>query len=184
MAVTPSTMAPLGTLAPPFRLPDTEGNLVGLDAVPGAKGYLVIFLCNHCPYVIHIRPQLAAVTSEYQRRGIAVFGINSNDAKNYPADSPAKMKEERRVQRYQFPYLFDESQTVAKAYQAACTPDFYLFDANQRLVYRGQFDDSRPNSKVPVTGADLKQAMDALLAGKKPDAQQRASIGCNIKWKP
>lgn len=176
-------MAPLGTLAPPFTLPDTEGNLVSLDNAAGAKGILVLFICNHCPYVIHIRSRLAALTSEYQRKGIAVFAINSNDAVKYPADSPAKMKEERRAQRYEFPYLYDATQEVARAYQAACTPDFYLFDASKRLVYRGQFDDSRPNSDKPVTGADLKQAMDEVLAGQKPSPDQRASVGCNIKWK-
>ncbi len=175
-------MAPLGMLAPEFSLPDTEGNLVSLSNAAGAKGYLVVFICNHCPYVVHIRKELATLTSEYQKKGIAVFGINSNDAARYPADSPAKMKEERRLQKYEFPYLFDESQDVARAYQAACTPDFYLFDAAKSLVYRGQFDDSRPSSGIPVTGKDLKQAMDEVLAGRKPTSNQRASVGCNIKW--
>ncbi len=183
MARTASTMPPLGMLAPDFRLPDTEGHVIGLQDAKGAKGFLVMFICNHCPFVIHIRPQLAAVTAEYQRKGIAVFGINSNDVENYPADSPAKMKEERRNAKYEFPYLYDETQSVARAYQAACTPDFYLFDAQLRLVYRGQFDDSRPGSGAPVTGSDLKRAMDDVLAGRKPDFDQKASLGCNIKWK-
>jgi peroxiredoxin len=183
VARTPSNMPPLGMEAPPFRLPDTEGRLVGLEDAKAAKGYLVMFLCNHCPFVIHIRPQLAALTGEYQRKGIAVFGINANDAEAYPLDSPAKMKEEKKNHRYEFPYLYDESQAVARAYRAACTPDFFLFDSDKRLVYRGQFDDSRPNSDTPVTGADLRGALDEVLAGRKPSVEQRPSLGCNIKWK-
>ena len=181
MAMTPSNMLPLGTKAPNFSLPDTEGKAVSLGH--GAKGYLVMFICNHCPFVDHIRDGLARVTSEYAAKGISVFAINSNDVKNYPDDSPVKMKVEKAKARYCFPYLFDESQKVAKAYQAACTPDFFLFDSEQFLVYRGQFDDSRPSNQTPVTGRDLAEAMDAVLAGTKPDSDQRPSIGCNIKWK-
>lgn len=183
MALTPSNMLPLGTIAPRFRLPDTDQRMVGLEDYPNARGYLVMFICNHCPYVKHIRKQLSSVTAEYVGKGIAVFAINSNDFANYPDDSPEKMRIEKKDQSYPFPYLLDESQEVAKAYDAACTPEFYLFDADRKLVYRGQFDESRPNNKIAVTGTDLKNAMNALLAGKKPDADQRPSIGCNIKWK-
>jgi peroxiredoxin len=183
MALTPSKMLALGTKAPALNLPDTDGKLVCFDNALGAKGFLVMFICNHCPFVKHIRQGLAAVTGEYLKKGIAVFGVNANDADNYPEDRPEKMKEEKNAQGYLFPYLFDETQEVAKAYEAACTPDFFLFDADRKLVYRGQFDDSRPGNGAPVTGADLKAAMDAVLRHEAPSSDQRPSIGCNIKWK-
>lgn len=183
MARTPSNMPPLGMIAPDFSLPDTDGKLVRLADTKGAKGYLIFFICNHCPYVVHIRAPLAKVTAEYAAQGIAVFGINSNDAQAYPDDSPQNMKLEKAAQGYRFPYLFDATQTVAEAYQAACTPDFYLFDEGKRLTYRGQFDDSRPGNGVPATGADLTRAVQALLDGHPPVPEQKPSLGCNIKWK-
>ncbi len=183
MALTPSKMVSLGTLAPSFALPDTEGKTVSLNDFENAPGLLVIFLCNHCPYVVHVRSGLAALAKDYLAKGIAIVGINANDAKKYPADSPAKMKEEKRLAGYLFPYLYDETQCVARAYEAACTPDFYLFDRNLKLVYRGQMDSSRPGSSTPVTGSDLRQAMDALLAGRPISPDQRPSVGCSIKWK-
>lgn len=184
MALTPSTMLPLGTLAPDFSLPDTNGRMVSLRDFADAPALLVIFLCNHCPYVKHVRQGLAAMVREYQAKGVAVVGINANDVATHPDDSPAKMREEVAQAGYTFPYLFDESQEVAKAYRAACTPDFFLFDQKRRLVYRGQMDDSRPNNGRPVTGADLRAAMDAVLAGRPVAADQKPSMGCNIKWKP
>ncbi len=183
MARTESTMLELGTQAPNFNLPDTNGNQISLTNFKDAKGMLVIFMCNHCPYVIHLRDALAELAKQYQANGLAVIGINSNDASNYPDDSPEKMAEEVATQGYTFPYLYDESQAVAKAYMAACTPDFFLFDAEQALVYRGQFDDSRPRNEEPVTGADLRSAIDALLNGELIPAEQKPSMGCNIKWK-
>lgn len=184
MVLTASTMLPLGTAAPDFSLPDTMGNIVKLSDFKGSPALLVIFMCNHCPYVKHVREGLAALAKEYQGRGVAVVGINSNDVENYPDDSPDKMAEEVMSAGYTFPYLFDETQEVAKAYRAACTPDFYVFDHNQHLVYRGQMDDSRPKSGDPVTGQDLRAALDAVLAGKDVPADQVPSAGCNIKWKP
>jgi peroxiredoxin len=183
MALTPSTMLPLGTAAPDFELPDTNGKLVSLADFKGAPALLVVFMCNHCPYVIHIRAGLAQLARDYASRGAVIVGINSNDAKNYPADSPAKMKEEVANAGYTFPYLYDESQAVAKKYRAACTPDFFLFDRGRRLVYRGQFDASRPGNGIPVTGKDVRAALDAVLAGKTTSEFQVPSIGCNIKWK-
>jgi peroxiredoxin len=185
MALTPSTMLPLGTKAPDFRLPDTNGKLVSLDDLSGAPALLVAFICNHCPYVIHIRSEFAKMAREYQSRGVAVVAISSNDATNYPADNPEKMKEEVRIAGYTFPYLYDEDQQVAKAYRAACTPDFFVFDKDRKLAYRGQFDDSRPRvaNSAPVTGKDLRAALDAVLAGQPVSADQKPSIGCNIKWK-
>jgi len=177
-------MLPLGTPAPAFRLPDTTGKPVALDDFKAAPALVVIFMCNHCPYVKHLRDGLAQFARDYLPRGVGIVGINANDVQNYPADSPAKMAEEAAAAGYLFPYLFDESQSVAKAYHAACTPDFYLFDRNQRLVYRGQFDDSRPGNGLPVTGRDLRQALDTVLAGKAVPPDQQPSIGCNIKWKP
>ena len=176
-------MLPLGTAAPDFRLPDTNGKTVALADFKNAPALLVIFMCNHCPYVVHIRKGLAQLARDYQSKGVAIVGINSNDAENYPADSPARMKEEIHVGGYIFPYLYDESQAVAQAYRAACTPDIYLFDKSQKLVYRGQFDDSRPGNGKPVTGRDLRAALDAVLASKPVPADQQPSIGCNIKWK-
>lgn len=182
MVRTLSTMLPLGTEAPDFSLADTNGNLVSLSDFQSAKGLLVIFMCNHCPYVKHIAEGLKTLTDEYIAKGIAVVAISSNDAANYPDDSPEKMKEEKLACGYSFPYLYDATQAVAKAYHAACTPDFFLFDAQHHLVYRGQMDDSRPKTDKPVTGADLRAALDALLAGKPPVDKQTPSLGCNIKW--
>jgi len=183
MAETPSTMLPLGTQAPPFRLPDPQGKWVSVDEFKDAPALLVVFICNHCPYVKHIRSQFAELAKEYQAKGVGVVAINSNDIENYPDDRPEKMAEEIKQVGYTFPYLYDESQEVAKAYRAACTPDFYLFDRDRRLVYRGQFDASRPGSGRPVTGADLRAALDAVLAGRPVPGNQRPSLGCNIKWK-
>jgi peroxiredoxin len=185
MARTPSTMLELGTPAPDFNLPEpATGKTVSLADFQGAPGLLVIFMCNHCPYVKHIRHALADFAREYQPKGLKIVGINANDADNYPDDSPAKMVEEVNDLNLTFPYLYDENQAVAKAYKAACTPDLYLFDAAQKLVYRGQFDASRPGNNIPVTGADLRTAVDALLTGKPVSADQKPSLGCNIKWKP
>jgi peroxiredoxin len=184
MALTPSTMLALGTKLPPFRLPDPQGRIVASDDFRDAPALLVAFLCNHCPYVKHIREGLARFARDYQGTGLAMVAINANDASSHPDDSPARMAEEIARAGYVFPYLYDESQEVAKAYRAACTPEFYLFDADRRLVYRGQFDESRPESGRPVTGADLRAAVDAVLAGRPIDPDQRPSVGCNIKWKP
>jgi peroxiredoxin len=184
MVAVNSTMLPLGTRAPEFRLADTSGKMVSLADFDKATALLVAFICNHCPYVKHIRGGLAQLARDYMSRGVAVVGISSNDVENYPQDSPRKMAEEAKAAGYIFSYLYDETQEVAKAYRAACTPDLYLFDGEQRLAYRGQFDDSRPGNNVPVTGKDMRAALDALLAGKSVPANQKASIGCNIKWKP
>jgi len=184
MAETPSTMVALGTPAPDFNLvAPTTGKRVGRDDFAQAPGLLVMFICNHCPFVKHIRKGLADFGRDYHKRGLAIVAINSNDVASYPADSPAKMIEEVEHAGYVFPYLYDETQEVAKAYRAACTPDFFLYDRDRKLVYRGQFDDSRPGNGLPVTGADLRQAADALLNGKPVPHEQRASIGCNIKWR-
>ena len=183
MALTPSTMLPLGTTLPSFRLPDYEGRVVTSDDFRTAPGLLVAFLCGHCPYVKHLRAGLAQLANDYQSRGVGIVGINSNDVANYPEDSPAKMAAEVRSAGYTFPYLFDDSQAVAKAYHAACTPDFFLFDRGRRLVYRGQFDESRPGNGAAVTGKDLRAAIDAVLAGKPTSTFQSPSMGCNIKWK-
>ena len=184
MAKTPSTMAPLGTKAPDFRLPDPSGDFVSRDDFAQAPALLVVFLCNHCPYVKHVRSGLAGFAREYRQRGLAIVGISANDVASYPDDSPQKMAEEVVSAGYCFPYLYDESQSVAKAYGAACTPDFFVFDGERRLVYRGQFDASRPGNDVPVTGLDLRAACDAVLARRPVASEQRPSIGCNIKWKP
>ena len=184
MALTPSTMLPLETPAPDFRLPDPEGRLVSLADFAGRPALLVMFLCNHCPYVLHLRAGIAQLTRDFHARGAGVVAINANDPERYPADRPAKMAVEVKTAGYEFPYLFDATQTVARSYRAACTPDFFLFDAARRLVYRGQFDASRPGNGVPVTGADLRAALDALLAGQAPLARQLPSMGCNIKWRP
>jgi peroxiredoxin len=183
MVSTPSTMLALGTEAPPFRLPNPDGNIVSLDDFAGCPGILVVFICNHCPYVKHIRHELARFARDYQARGLAIVAINSNDVVKHPEDNPEEMKLEAAAAGYSFPYLYDETQEVAKAYHAACTPDFFLFDGDVRLVYRGQFDDSRPKNAVPVTGADLRRAADAVLDGRPVPPDQKASIGCNIKWK-
>jgi peroxiredoxin len=177
-------MLPLGTAAPDFSLVNVDGRTVSLADFEDAPALLVMFICNHCPFVKHIADSLAQLTSDYIANGVAVVGINSNDAANYPADSPEQMVREADERGYQFPYLYDETQDVAKDYHAACTPDFFLFDRNRKLAYRGQFDDSRPDSGIPVTGKDLRAALDAVLAGKTPSENQRPSIGCNIKWRP
>ncbi len=183
MALTPSTMLPLGTVAPDFKLPDTTGKIISLADFKDKAALLVIFMCNHCPYVVHIRAGLSQLARDYAAKNASIVGISSNDAKNYPADSPAKMKEEVKSAGYIFPYLYDETQAVAKAYRAACTPDIFLFDKDRKLVYRGQFDASRPGNNTPVTGKDLRAALDDVLAGKAVSEYQTASIGCNIKWK-
>ena len=183
MALTPSTMLPLGTAAPDFNLPDTNGKLVSLAGFKDTVALVVIFMCNHCPYVAHIRSGLAQLARDYAPKHVGFAGINSNDVKNYPADSPARMKDEVKTAGYIFPYLYDETQAVAKAYRAACTPDIFLFDRSRRLVYRGQFDASRPGNSISVTGKDLRAALDAVLAGRTPSEFQAPSIGCNIKWK-
>ncbi len=184
MAETPSTMAPLGMKAPNFQLPDVvSGRSVSLDDFETAPALLVMFICNHCPYVKHVREHLAQLVREYQARGVAVVGISSNDVAQFAEDGPDGMKQEARIMGYTFPYLYDESQEVAKQYRAACTPDFFVFDKDGRLVYRGQMDDSRPSSGRPVTGKDLRAALDAALAGRPAPAEQSPSMGCNIKWK-
>lgn len=184
MAATPSTMLALGTQAPAFSLPDTvSGKTVTLDAFKGKPGLLVMFLCNHCPFVKHVQAELARIGREYGPKGLGIVAISSNDVANYPQDGPAEMKKEAAAAGYTFPYCYDETQEVAKAYQAACTPDFFLFDGARRLVYRGQLDDSRPKNGLPVTGKDLRAAIDAVLAGRVVSEKQMPSIGCNIKWK-
>jgi len=176
-------MLPIGTVAPGFRLNDTDGQTVSIDDFKDAPALLVIFLCNHCPYVKHVSHELARLCKEYQAKGVAVAGISSNDVAMHPDDSPVMMATEKAAVGYTFPYLYDESQAVARAYQAACTPDFFVFDKARKLVYRGQMDGSRPGNPVPVTGKDLMAALDAVLADKSPSYDQRPSMGCNIKWK-
>ncbi len=184
MALTPSSMLPLGTIAPDFILPDTiSGNMISLQQEKSGIGTVIMFICNHCPYVIHIQPLLSDIAKKYQAQGIKFIAINSNDIKKYPDDSPEKMKLNAETIGYSFPYLFDETQQIARAYQAACTPDFYLFDHALHCVYRGRFDDSTPGNSIPVTGKDLSAALDALLSNKKIDSDQKPSVGCNIKWK-
>ena len=183
MARTASTMLPLGTQAPAFSLLNVDGQMVSLEDFQGAPALVVAFICNHCPFVKHVAPAFAELAREYQAKGVGVVAISSNDVPNYPADSPEQMVREAEERGYTFPYLYDETQEVAKAYAAACTPDFYVFDKNQKLVYRGQLDSSRPESGTPVTGNDLRAALDAVLAGKPVPADQKPSIGCNIKWK-
>jgi len=183
MALTPSTMLDLNTTAPDFNLINTRDNeRVCLDDFKGAKGLFIAFICNHCPYVIHINAGLVKLADDYQKKGIKFVAISSNDVVNYSDDSPEKMKIHGQKENYSFPYLYDETQAVAKAYDAACTPDFYLFDDNKKLVYRGQMDSSRPGNDIPVTGEDLRQAFDSLLAGEAINSKQRPSQGCNIKW--
>ena len=185
MARTPSTMLPLGTPAPDFALPDVvTGKTVSLSDFKGAPALLVMFICNHCPYVKHVQAGMTQMAKDFQSRGVGVVAISSNDVENYPEDSPEKMKAEARRAGYTFPYLYDESQSAARAYRAACTPDFFLFDGPQKLVYRGQMDDARYGNNVPVTGRDLRAAVDAVLAGKPVASNQTPSLGCNIKWKP
>ncbi len=183
MALTASTMLPLGTQAPDFPLPDTGGKIVSLGDMEGAAALLVVFMCNHCPYVQHIRTYFTALVKEYQARGVSVVAINANDAAAYPADNPEAMARAAEEFGFSFPYLYDESQKVAQAYHAACTPDFFLFDSTRKLAYRGQMDDSRPGNNLPLTGRDLRAALDALLAGRPVSGDQKPSLGCNIKWK-
>ena len=183
MVMTASTMLPLGTLAPDFGLPDAQGNTVSLADFAQAPALLVVFMCNHCPFVKHILKQFVELVKEYQAKGVAVVGINSNDVTSFPEDRPEMMAKVARQQGFTFAYLYDEAQEVAKAYHAACTPDFFLLDREMKLVYRGQMDDSRPGNNVPVTGSDLRAALDAVLEGKKVAEPQKPSMGCNIKWK-
>ena len=182
MAAVESQMLELGTIAPAFSLPDPDGNYHSL--ADEADAWLVMFICNHCPFVVHVRDELARIGEEFGPRGVAIYAINSNDIDKYPADGPEEMKREARSRGYTFPYLLDEDQSVAKAYRAACTPDFFVFDGARRLVYRGQLDDSRPSNDKPVDGRDLRAALDAVLAGNTVTDRQVPSIGCNIKWKP
>ena len=186
MAATPSTMPELGMDAPDFSLPNPsrDNQLEHLSDFAGSPALLVMFICNHCPFVKHIAGELSKLGRDARVKGASVVAINSNDVQNYPDDSPTKMIEEAKVRGYTFPYLFDESQKVAKAYGAACTPDFFLFDRRRKLVYRGQLDDSRPSNGIPVTGRDLRAALDAVLAGRAVTVDQKPSIGCNVKWKP
>jgi len=184
MSETPSAMVELGTSAPSFNLPDTvSGNQVSLDDVKSDKATVVMFICNHCPYVIHVVNVLSKVAKEYKEKGVSFAAISSNDVENYPQDSPDKMKAFAAEHGFTFPYLYDETQDVAKAYKAECTPDIFVYDSSMKLVYRGQFDDSRPSKDTPVTGKDLKAALDNVLEGKPVDENQIPSVGCNIKWK-
>lgn len=184
MAFKESNMLPLGTEAPDFTLPDTvSGKTVRFSDIASGKATVVMFICNHCPYVIHVNPEIVRLAREYRDKGAGFVAISSNDVENYPADAPEKMKQVAETEGYPFPYLYDETQEVAKAYDAACTPDFYVFDENNKLAYRGRLDDSRPNSGTPLTGKDLRAALDAVLNGRSPDEKQYPSAGCNIKWK-
>ena len=183
MVKTASTMLPLGSEAPAFSLLNVDGRNVSLSDFAAAPALLVMFICNHCPFVKHLAADLARFADEYQPKGLAIVAINSNDASAYPQDSPEQMVHEVETRGYRFPYLYDEDQQVAKAYRAACTPDFYLFDQQRKLVYRGQFDASRPGSNIPITGEDMRKAVDAVLQGRDVPSPQRPSIGCNIKWK-
>jgi peroxiredoxin len=183
MATTASAMVELGTKAPDFSLPDARGGTVLLSDFDDAKALLVVFMCNHCPFVKHVLNGLLSLAREYQLKGVAVVGISSNDVGAYPEDGPELMAEFAEQMNFPFPYLYDATQEVARSYHAACTPDFFLFDEDRKLVYRGQMDDSRPGKKVPVTGADLRAALDAVLAGRPVPQEQRPSMGCNIKWK-
>lgn len=184
MVQTPSTMIELGVAAPGFALPGTDGRTHSLAEFDGKKALLVMFICNHCPFVKHVAPELSKIGREYQPRGAGIVAINSNNVATHPEDSPDKMIDAAKAWGFTFPYLFDETQAVARAYKAACTPDFFLYGADRKLVYRGQLDGSRPGNGVPVTGQDLRAALDAVLAGKPVPAGQKPSIGCNIKWKP
>ncbi len=184
MARTPSNMMPLGTPAPDFTLPDTvSGATRSLRELASGKATVVMFICNHCPYVKHINPELVRLANEYQAKGVAFIAISSNDVNDYPEDAPEKMKETAAAEGYPFPYLYDETQDVAKAYDAACTPDFYVFDGNLRCAYRGRLDASTPRNEEPLTGADMRAALDAILSGQPLSEEQLPSVGCNIKWK-
>lgn len=181
MAAVESQMLELGTVAPQFSLPDPDGEVHTLQA---GAACLVMFICNHCPFVKHVREELARLGRDYADRGVNIYAINSNNVETHPGDSPERMKAEAETWGYTFPYLYDEDQSVAKAFKAACTPDFYVFDADLRLAYRGQLDDSRPSNGIPVDGRDLRSALDAVLSGQAVSSEQKPSIGCNIKWKP
>ena len=184
MAATPSTMMPLGTIAPDFTLPDTvTGRTMSLQELKSDQATVIMFICNHCPFVKHVQHGLITLANDYQPRGVSFVAISSNDIEGYPDDAPDKMKEVAEQFSYPFPYLFDESQDVAKAYDAACTPDFYIFDKDLKCVYRGQLDDSRPGNLIPVTGRDIRVALDSMLRGEPVNPDQMPSIGCNIKWK-
>ncbi|WP_299112702.1 thioredoxin family protein [uncultured Winogradskyella sp.] len=184
MALTPSNMLPLGTKAPGFSLIDTKDDQIkSLDTLKGNTATLIVFICNHCPFVIHVNPELVKLANDYKTKGINCIAISSNDVINYPQDGPDKMKQHAKANHYPFPYLYDETQDVAKAYDAACTPDFFLFDSNLKLAYAGQLDDSRPGNGIPVTGKDLREAIDALVSNKTVNQIQKPSMGCNIKWK-
>ncbi len=184
MVETPSNMLALGTIAPDFSLPDTiSGKTLALNQLRSDKATVVMFICNHCPFVKHVNEGIVSLANDYQSKGVSFVAISSNDVENYPEDSPEKMKAYAARLGYPFPYLYDESQDVARSYKAACTPDFYLFNAQMELVYRGQMDSSRPSNAVPVTGEDLRAALDNVLAGKPVNPEQRPSLGCNIKWK-
>lgn len=184
MAATYSTMLPLGTEAPNFDLPVATGGSITLADFSSSKALLVMFICNHCPYVIHLQDQIKALTDEYQPRGVGVVAINSNDVEKFPEDGPEKMRVVSESLGYTFPYAFDREQVVAKAYQAACTPEFYVFDGDRKLVYRGQMDGSRPGNNIAVTGEDLRAALDAALTSGEQSTKQIPSMGCNIKWRP
>jgi peroxiredoxin len=184
MAVTPSNMLPLGTKAPNFKLLDTITNKwVTLKNIQGEKGTVIMFICNHCPFVKHVNEEMVRICNDYRVTGFGFVGISSNDVENYPEDSPELMWKTANEHNYSFPYLYDESQEVAKAYDAACTPDFYLFDADLKLVYRGQMDNSRPGNGIQVNGRDLREAIDNVLNNHPQRKDQKPSIGCNIKWK-
>ena len=183
MVETRSTMAPIGMEAPDFSLPDTQGSVVSLTDFTNAPAFLVMFICNHCPFVKHLQVELAGLVGKYQEMGLAAVAINSNDFSKYPDDSPKRMREEAQNAGYTFPYLVDEDQSVAREYRASCTPDFYLFDKEHKLYYRGQFDDSRPGNNVSITGGDIARAIESLLRGDEFSGKQKASVGCNIKWK-
>ncbi len=185
MALTPSTMLPLGTKAPDFQLPDVvSGKTISLNTFAGKQALLVMFICRHCPFVKHVQVQLAQIATDYRDSSVGIVAISANDAANYPNDAPAKLKEMAQDLGFTFPFCYDENQETAKAYTAACTPDFFVFDAERQLVYRGQLDDSRPSNNQPVTGKDLRAALDAVLASQSVNPDQKPSIGCNIKWKP
>ena len=184
MARTPSNMLPLGTKAPDFNLLDTvSAKELSLQNLKGNKGTVIMFICNHCPFVIHVNSELVSLANEFKRKGVSFIAISSNDAINYPQDAPDKMTIHAKKENYPFPYLYDESQDTAKAYNAACTPDFYVFDTNLELTYRGQLDDSRPGNGLPITGNDLRHALNCLIKNTKNSTLQKPSIGCNIKWK-
>lgn len=184
MTVTASTMLPLGTKAPAFSLPDTQGRIVSPEDFKEAPALVIIFMCNHCPFVKHVLHAMVELTGEYQQKGVAFVAINSNNAAEFPEDRPERMKELAAEAGFTFPYLYDETQEVAKEYRAACTPDFYVFDRERKLAYRGQMDASRPGSSIVPDGADLRAALDAVLENKPVGSDQKPSMGCNIKWKP